>query len=264
VQDVNTQLGKFPNQSFEATAESFGEFVRELARAGVGDEMNSHFRLATRACDAGVLQYEFYMRLEDLPQWLPCIASGLGIETFVWAGWHNNATDGLQFTAAELARAQFGSISGPGITKGGPGCWWHPKGMTCEQFWNATRGGQGQAVPLDQVVRSTASHDGHETGSLKIWRRFYSQAVGDLVHHLYRSDFNAFGYKRVIFDQPQDGTAAAADALHTLKSSAFGSRQANAGPPLTANYRRPWRIWTWWHSAGNHDRNHQARSHLFG
>jgi hypothetical protein len=243
---MNKQLGMFPNRTFEATAESFGEFVHALATTGAGDNINSHFQQATRACDGGVMQYEFYMRLEDLPQWLPCFAAGIGIESWVWSGWHKNKTDGLQFTAAELARAKYGSITGPGITRGGPACWWHPKGLTCEQFWNSTRGKDGRAVPLDRVVQSTTSSDGHETGSLSIWRRFYNQTIGDLVFGIYRSDFVAFGYERVIFDQPLDGTASEGDALHKAKSSAFGKRVPPPVVPPAPDVRGRKRSWALW------------------
>lgn len=94
VQDVNKALGREETESFEATAESFAHFVALLSRAGVGDAANSHFRLAARACDAGAMQYEYLLRLEDLPRWLPCVAGGLGIDAFVWSGWHFNETDG--------------------------------------------------------------------------------------------------------------------------------------------------------------------------
>ena len=102
MQDVNAALGRNKTLSFEATAESFADFVSLLAKAGVGDAANSHFVLATRACDAGVMQYEYLLRLEDLPRWLPCVAGGLGIDAFVWSGWHFNETDGAPLCLSVL------------------------------------------------------------------------------------------------------------------------------------------------------------------
>lgn len=138
---------------------------------------------------------------------------------------------GLQFTAAELAREEHGRITGPGVTKGGPACWWSPRGVPCEDFWAATRGAGGRAVPYEHDIQSTLAQDGHDTGSADVWRRFYTQAVGDTVWRLYRSDFAAFRYAREIFDQPRDGTASAGDEYERRKRSAFGALSSDPAEP---------------------------------
>jgi hypothetical protein len=71
---VNKALGRDTRTPFRATADSFALFVRLLARHGVMEGTNDHFRLASRACDPGTFRYEYYLRLEDMAQWLPCVS----------------------------------------------------------------------------------------------------------------------------------------------------------------------------------------------
>lgn len=120
------------------------------------------------------------------------------------------------------------------MTKGGPACWWAPEGVSCGAFWRATRGAGGRAVPYEERVGSTPAQDGHDTGATDVWRRFFTQAVGDTVWRLYRSDFSAFRYERGVFDQPTDGTASPADEFGRRKRSAFGALAPTPAPPPDA------------------------------
>lgn len=82
LQDMNTALGRELDKPFRATAGSFAHFVRLLARHGVMEGTNDHFRLASRACDPGTFRYEYYLRLEDMAQWLPCVSEVRFANTF--------------------------------------------------------------------------------------------------------------------------------------------------------------------------------------
>jgi hypothetical protein len=81
-QVVNEYLGRHPNDTFAATPASFATFVRALSRAGLRRSavtglphpVNDHFNTATRVTDGGAALFDYYLRLEDMAQWLPCLA----------------------------------------------------------------------------------------------------------------------------------------------------------------------------------------------
>ena len=76
VQRFNEALGFDMNERHEPTPQGFARFVRALAKSGVEDKRstNPHARLATLVAGGDVWQYEYFLKLQDLPQWLPCLA----------------------------------------------------------------------------------------------------------------------------------------------------------------------------------------------
>ena len=71
---MNTYLGKPMDTTWQQTAEDFATFMRELQRVGRNDSMNGHFQTSLRVTDYHTFQYEYFLRLEDMGQWLPCMA----------------------------------------------------------------------------------------------------------------------------------------------------------------------------------------------
>jgi hypothetical protein len=87
-QDVNLRLGQSAEKGWSEAPESFHEFVR-LMHEKSGSRfirINGHFQQQALACARGFV-YEYYLRLEDLAQWLPCFEEGLGLTKFTANGW---------------------------------------------------------------------------------------------------------------------------------------------------------------------------------
>ena len=134
------------------------------------------------ACDQDVVNYEYRLRLEDMARWYPCVVEGLGLGAYTAQGW----------------TAKGNAWLGP---HGGSGCWWKPHGWSCEDYAAAARDEDGRAQPvaLDTGVDVTL-RDYHDTGASRSWQRYYSHEPADLLYHLYRRDFEAFGYERAIIE----------------------------------------------------------------
>jgi hypothetical protein len=73
MQIVNNMLGNPPAYRYNATPAGFEAFVAHLTRRGAVD-IDEHFRHATYVTDAGAFRYEFYLPLEEMGQWLPCVS----------------------------------------------------------------------------------------------------------------------------------------------------------------------------------------------
>ena len=133
-------------------------------------------------CDPQSVQYSYWLRLEEMTQWLPCFIEGLQIQRFTLRGWKERPLEW--------------------IGEGYDGCWWTPKDMTCEQFRAAadTKRGKLQPVYIDSNVTQDRPW-GHQTGAEALVARFYTQEVADMVYEMYRPDFEAFGYERLSFTQ---------------------------------------------------------------
>ena len=141
-------------------------------------------------CDPQSVQYSYWLRLEDMAQWLPCFVEGLHLERFVAQGW---VTAPLEWRGA-----------------GAPGCWWAPAGVPCEKFWAAARGADGRARPVavEEHGFDERTLFGHQTGADALVAQFYTQEVADMVYEMYRPDFEAFGYERLIIDAPDAANGA--------------------------------------------------------
>ena len=264
MQQMNTDLGRDANQPFEATAESFAEFVRLLLAA---PSINQHFQSAVSVCGIGQFPYRcapaldkgcgfpnhlcsvgmqliackshqhrsllcgqqfqlqracnvkrtvrsllsshsncewgncvaftnmlaqagssercqvcrYYLRIEEMEEWYPCLVDGLRLQPFTDSGWQSSN----------------GAVQhGPEHTD----CWWKPVGDTCEAYYEQTHDASGAAVPglPTDTAPGKGQRDTHDTGSASKWQRYYTQAVADQVYDFYRQDFLAFGYERYV------------------------------------------------------------------
>jgi len=180
-----------PTKTWQATKPSFHEFVLALRRRRQGvSHIDPHFRLAVRGCTYGI-NYEYYLRIEDLAQWLPCVEQGLELRRFTQQGW-KDTDDGLVFT---------------GIGAGTPeeternSCWWRPPGMTCAEFYESMLNEDGEVVPVtDTQAGDFRFHEYRDDGTAGLWRDFYDKQIGDIVYKLYQEDFKAFGYGQEVFE----------------------------------------------------------------
>jgi hypothetical protein len=116
---------------------------------------------------------------------------GLHLDPWLWQGWQHYRNGTLSFSGPPVN----------GTTPLSTTCWWSPPGIPCSYFHTATHDAEGHARPLDRVVNRTRHHDPHDTGSSSLWRQFYTQEIGDLVHEMYRMDFIAFKYEREVFPE---------------------------------------------------------------
>jgi hypothetical protein len=180
MRDVNIALGRLPDAFFQGTRASFEHFIKLVVKTGT-TKINDHFKQAVLVCDEGQFQYEYYLRLEDMHEWFPCWEAGLKLESFTRTGW-KTTPEGKMHTVQ------------------GTECWWKPPGATCEEYYSAARAPDGSAQPVLEAMEKSEKHDEHDTHASDKWRSFYTQAVGDLVYEAYKPDFEAFGYKREIFD----------------------------------------------------------------
>lgn len=58
----------------------------------------------------------------------------------------------------------------------------------------------GDAIVPDTWKAATTTHanNPHDTRAAERWRQFYDQQTADLVYGIYKQDFDAFGYQRLI------------------------------------------------------------------
>lgn len=189
MQAMNAALDMGPTKIWHRTPESFHEFVLALRKRRHGvSHLDAHFRLATRACSFGI-QYEYYLRIEDLALWLPCVERGLGLRDFTRHGWQRTDEGLLHIgtTAADEANND---------------CWWKPPGMTCAEFYELMVDEAGEVVPVrtKAVAEDFRLHEGRDDGTAGNWRDFYTAKIGEVVYKLYEEDFTTFGYGKELFD----------------------------------------------------------------
>eukprot|EP00892_Ulva_mutabilis_P003586 jgi/Ulvmu1/159/UM001_0163.1 len=187
VKNVNAALGMPPTKVWQATRPSFHEFVTALLRRKHGvAHLDPHFRLALRACSYGI-NYEYYLRIEDMAQWLPCMEDGLGLRKFTQHGWRDTE-DGLTYVGSHASSS-------------GDSCWWSPAGMSCADFYTRMMDERGEAVPVvTEAGGDFRLHETRDDGTTELWRDYYTQKIGDMVYKLYEEDFLAFGYGKEWFD----------------------------------------------------------------
>lgn len=189
----NAVLGRPLDWPYPDSKWAFAEFTRAVAASlGAGVRQNEHFMPALDLCRAGEVRYHYGLRLEDMAQWWPCLEEGLQLEPLTASGWAHE-------------RKSFSDWYSPAMHRG---CFWSPPGLGCAEYRALTRDGDGHARP--GADRSAArdgagatartQYDIHATGAADKWRSYYDQATGDIVYNLFRADFEAFGYKRQMFD----------------------------------------------------------------
>ena len=71
---MNGYLGVPSDTTWQATRPDFARFVRLFAKTGLKEGMNGHFQASTRVTDGSAFSFEYYLKLEDMAQWLPCMA----------------------------------------------------------------------------------------------------------------------------------------------------------------------------------------------
>lgn len=64
-----------------------------------------------------------------------------------------------------------------------------------------THSDSGDAIVPEnwKAATTTHAHDAHDTGAAERWRRFYDQQTADTVYAIYKQDFDAFRYERLVF-----------------------------------------------------------------
>ena len=73
MQQFNKALGLPVHTTHKPTPAGFARFVKALAKQGI-QHTNRHAQLATMVAGGKWWQYEYFLKLQDLPQWLPCFA----------------------------------------------------------------------------------------------------------------------------------------------------------------------------------------------
>lgn len=197
-QHTNRALGLPLDEVHEASAQGYQRFVRLLAASvRAGRPQNGHFVPAAATCRAGVVPYHFALRLEDMARWLPCLEAGLDLDRFTERGW-------------DYARLAYSDWYARDVNAG---CFWAPHGVSCADFYNATRGPDGARVPwrgLDGDAAGAATAAGersagesarnaHATGAADVWRHYYDAETGRLVEEVFALDFDFWRYPREAF-----------------------------------------------------------------
>lgn len=117
-----------------------------------------------------------------MSDWYPCWSSGLRLEAFTQTGWSRSHDGHTTFNVT------------------GTSCWWTPGQSSCKEYSARTHGDDGNAVVPDSWTAGATTHayDAHDTNSAKQWRRYYDQQTADIVYQMYKEDFDAFGYPRLV------------------------------------------------------------------
>ena len=87
----------------------------------------------------------------------------LGIDPVVWSVWAHRGSEGLQI------EVPFDGPQLPPVSNSS--CFWKPSHLGCADFYAATRGASGHAVPYADVATGALRTDKHDTGSAAVWRK---------------------------------------------------------------------------------------------
>lgn len=221
---VNRDLGVPEDTEWEDTAAGFSAFVRAMDAMPQFRTINSHFKSSVLVCSGSAgFVYDYYFRLEDLEAWLPCWMHALGLEKYTERGWaqagkariYVGDDDAEQLVTMRWGRTGFKERPVWDAEKGrvtlgeqgrdwrwlkGDGCWWKPHDITCEEYYARFTGEDGGVVPGAGAVGGVTSAHATATGSG--WEGYYDQATADIAFRLYKADFDAFRYERLIV-QPE-------------------------------------------------------------
>jgi hypothetical protein len=183
---TNQDIGHGEYDFFEKTKEDFRNFLSKIIAAmKQGKHVNEHFAPMVSVCKVQEVPYHYFLRLEDMAQWMPCLREGLKLSRFTDLGWdHSRALRSDWYQPHHR------------------GCWWAPKGMTCQQYIDQSRdfvSGYRDSIDIPQHhMHSGSAADVHSTSADDKWQLFYDQEIADMVYEAYRIDFEAFGYERLI------------------------------------------------------------------
>lgn len=179
VRQINFRLARGEAELFQATPDGFREFVLMLSKHVLaGTPVNEHFEPMINVCDVRKVQYQYYLRLEDMPTWFPCLRAGLKLERFSDTGWDHSRKYHSDWYSEYNDK-----------------CWWSPKGMSCSEYAELSQKlleGSISEIAVDNV--DAHDHDIHATSADEKWKQFYTQEVADTVYQMYKLDFDLFGY----------------------------------------------------------------------
>ena len=159
----NEDRAKWP-RGFESRDQGFTAFVRAVVE---DDQLNPHFELQTKHCEAAHVDYEI-LRLEEQRVWFGRFACALGLQDAASSGW-----------AAD---------SGP-FWRGTAECF--DSACGCEPFvCEREREGPGCAA-------ATSGGDAtvHVTGASHLLQEYYTDQIAELVNTWARPDLERFGYR---------------------------------------------------------------------
>ena len=159
----NEDRAKWP-RGFESRDQGFTAFVRAVVE---DDQLNPHFELQTKHCEAAHVDYEI-LRLEEQRVWFGRFACALGLQDAASSGW-----------AAD---------SGP-FWRGTAECF--DSACGCESFvCEREREGPGCAA-------ATSGGDAtvHVTGASHLLQEYYTDQIAELVNTWARPDLERFGYR---------------------------------------------------------------------
>lgn len=181
LQHVNLQLGREEAELFDATQDGFRDFLIMLSKLVLaGTPANEHFEPMVNVCDVASVRYHYFLRLEDMPTWFPCLRAGLKIGRFSDTGWDHSRKFHSDWYSEYNEK-----------------CWWSPKGMSCPVYAEMSQSllqGSISEITVDTV--GGHEHDIHATSADAKWRDFYTQELADMVYQMYKTDFDLFGYSR--------------------------------------------------------------------
>ena len=185
---TNWAIGRGEFDFYEKTKEDFREFLTQIISVvKAGKPINEHFAPMVTVCSVHSVPYHYFLRLEEMTQWMPCLRDGLKVDKFTDLGWDHSRT-----------------LRSDWYTPQRKGCWWSPKGMTCEDYVQQSREYvQGLRASIDvpkTQIKSGSEADVHSTSADDKWELFYDQEIADMVYEAYKIDFDAFGYDRLVFD----------------------------------------------------------------
>lgn len=116
------------------SAEHFDRFIHHLKRVGV-DHVNIHFTSQSQACarGSGGVEYEYYLRIEDIAQWFPCWHEGLMLTEFTSRGWLELPHGSVYVGGDQEWQDRLNTETH---------FWWYPPGTAgCEDIYYNTRVG---------------------------------------------------------------------------------------------------------------------------
>lgn len=186
LQVTNAALGRGETDFFEDSKESFRDFLTQIiAVMKTGTVVNEHFAPMVSVCNVREVQYHYFLRLEDMTKWMPCLRDALQLGTFTDLGWDHDRT-----LRSDWYKPYY------------KGCWWRPKGMSCKEYMQQSRDfvqGYRTSIEVPQSnVPSGSAADVHQTSANDKLASYYDQEIADMVYDAYRIDFEAFGYERLV------------------------------------------------------------------
>ena len=186
LQVTSAAIGRGEFDFYEKTKDDFRDFLIQIISViKAGKPINEHFAPMVTVCNVRAVPYHCFLRLEEMTQWLPCLKDGLQLHKFTDLGWDHSR-----------------KLRSDWYTPEHKGCWWSPKGITCQDDADQSRefihGYRASIDVPNNDIRSGSDADVHSTSAADKWELFYDQEIADMVYEAYKIDFDAFGYDRLV------------------------------------------------------------------